>query len=132
MLMLFLPLISLIHAQACQQSTPRMCCTRYVSAQATLHVEQARACWQGRRSALTPRTENGRQQGRTEAQIYEVQTLLVGRAGLPEQEVLRLDIAVHVPARSAGGWSRCPTSAAPRCTLQEAGQRARRAGPRTP
>ena len=42
----------------------------------------------------------------TEAQVDQVEALLVGRACRPHQEVLRLHVAVHVPAGRAP-LSRC-------------------------
>ena len=37
---------------------------------------------------------------RGQAQVHQEQALLLGRVGLPQQEVLRLHIAVHIPVAS--------------------------------
>jgi len=36
---------------------------------------------------------------RTQAQVDQVQPLLVGGLGLPQQEVFRFHISVHIPAK---------------------------------
>ena len=74
-----------------------------------MHVgphRQAGCCVRGRPEDVWPLVvlyvgaADGLTPPRGQAQVHQEQALLMGRVGLPQQEVLRLHIAMHIPVMS--------------------------------
>ena len=72
----------------------------------TVPYRQAGCCMRNRPEDVRPLVvlyvspADGLAPPRGQAQVHQEQALLVGRVGLPQQEVLRLHIAVHIPVVS--------------------------------